>query len=581
MAVILNSSRDNLQLGGDKQLWAYNALDCCVTFAVADALRPEVEERAAVPYHFVRAMQGPALDMTLRGIAVDPIQREKERRQLTADRARAQQLLDRLSQAVWGRGEPRTFKSGPRKGTTVYEQESLNANSPTQLIAFFYTALDLPRQFALRKTPTGKVRTLSVDHKALETLAKIATKGPGISPYDRSVEKVNFAAPFVSLITTIRDAGKKLAVVNAKTGADGRMRFAYNVVGTLTWRWSSSSTAFDEGTNGQNITDRMRRMFVADDGWKLASPDLEQAEARVVAGMVWAVTGDDSYWRACESGDLHTINATMAWPELPWPGHWDAERGEFVGDLKAARAMADKKWYRHLSYRDGSKRIGHGTNFDGPPMGIAGMIGIPTSIVSDFQRRYFAAHPSIRAWHLWTRQQLQTTHRLTNPFDCTRHFFGRVWEDSAVREAMAHIPQSTIGLLLNCMLSRVYERTLRDPAFASRIQLLLQVHDSIVFQFPDPANRHPALATPEQDILDEVAALMHVPIPITRIDGSETRELVIPLEWKTGWNWSAEDPNRETHDDGNPEGLRKWRGRDDRRRTSRARPSAADILACK
>ena len=44
------------------------------------------------------------------------------------------------------------------------------------------------------------------------------------------------------------------------------MRFSFNVAGASTGRWSSSENPMWTGTNGQNITDEMRRMFVADPG---------------------------------------------------------------------------------------------------------------------------------------------------------------------------------------------------------------------------------------------------------------------------------------------------------------------------
>lgn len=573
MAIIVNTSRLTEADVADPnhRHWIYNGLDCAVTHAVMGELAPLVSPGrnegpdVSTPYHFVRAMQGPALDMMLRGIMVNPLVRRQEAQRLVRERDTKQVLLDRLAKAVWGRG--------------------LNASSPKQMTAFFYLALDMPRQYAIRKTPEGKKRTLSCDHKALETLAKLEVKGPGIGKWDRQIEKVKLAQPFVALVTGIRDTNKKLGVVNSGVSSDGRLRCGYSVAGPLTARWSSSSNAFGEGTNLQNVTEAMRRMCCADDGKKLAAPDLEQAESRMVAGLVWACTGDVTYWNACESGDLHTIVCTMCYPEaFRGLGGWDTEQGKFVGDLKACREIADAKFYRHLSMRDLAKRIGHGSNYWGTPYGIAMMIGdVPVKIVEDFQRRYFAAFPAIRKWHVWTIGQIQTHHQLTTPLGRTRIFFGRATDDSTLREAIAHVPQSTIGELLNLMLYKVWDYGVKGGTYEVRpnqhmlfrkdCELLLQVHDSITFQYPD----NPAI---EAAIIEKVNSLMTLDLPIKSAITDETRLLRIPLEFKVGWNWARQDPKKELFSDGNPDGLSKWRGpaSDTRTRRQSAKPALSEWM---
>lgn len=564
MATVINSATTDLRslppaLAG----FAYNAMDCIVTLDVARTICPKAETEAEVPYRFVRAMQAPALDMMRRGVLVQTKVRMDEIKGLEAERAKLEAKLELLACAVWGPGQTKGVKN-------PVQLPSLNPDSPKQMCAFFYDALKMPPHYAIRKTPQGNVRTLSCDHKALEALAKHPTKGPGVNPYDRNFEKVNLAAPIVKIILAMRTIGKLLSVARCRLSPANRLHCSYNVAGTVTGRWSSSADAFNLGSNLQNITERMRRMGCADAGMKMAAPDLEQAESRLVAALTWACTGDDTYWRACESGDLHTVVVTMSYPELfEGIGHWDTVEGGFIGDLKACRQIADGPWYRHLSYRDGGKRIGHGSNYWGTPFGIASAIGIPPPIVVGFQRRYFGAFPAIPQWHRHTIAEVQTKQRLTTPLGRTRIFFDRASEDSTLREAIAHVPQSTIGEMLNEGLRRVWAATMRDKL---PVQLLLQVHDSIVFQYSETAN--------EAEILKRVGDLLTVPIPITRTDGSETRILRIPLEFKTGWNWARQDPKRELFPDGNPDGLAKFSPdrADARKRQQPARPAAADFL---
>ena len=56
--------------------WWYNSLDCCVTDEVYDKIIGHAESEAI--YGFERSLQGPALDMMLRGFKIDPIWRSRK-----------------------------------------------------------------------------------------------------------------------------------------------------------------------------------------------------------------------------------------------------------------------------------------------------------------------------------------------------------------------------------------------------------------------------------------------------------------------------------------------------------------------
>lgn len=568
--------------------WAYNALDSTITLRVHNALalnlRSRNEPHARTSYQFVRAMQGPALDMMMRGVAIQPLVRQDETHRYTAIRDKAQALLNHLADALWGpeayeeitrtkelytpigkRGQP----LAPRTRTVSTRRDcvrprGLNPNSPAQVLAFFNVALGLPVEYEIRKTPAGSIRTPSANDKALRKWAQRRMKGPGVNVRDPTVQPVNLAAPFVSLILTIRDAVKSLSVLNTALGPGGRMYCSYNVVGTENGRWSSSSSAFGTGTNLQNISPTMRRMFCADDGQRLISTDLEQAESYVVAGTVWEHTGDDTYWRAILSGDLHTTVCRMAWPELDWND-----------TLLHNRALADAPYpdLRSYSYRDVAKRVGHGSNYGGSPYGIAEAVGIPSHIVEEFQRRYFAAFPAIPEWHNIIRALLQSDRYLDTPLARRRHFLGRPNEGGTQREALAFIPQSTVGELLNLIMLKCWYRSKLSPTHPSHlpIQLLLQNHDAFLFQTPMTV-----------DLPTTIRAVNHEfrTTPITFTRAGETRSMTIPGEFVTGWNWGYKDKGSDQaswkYKDGNPDGLTKWGGSDSRARQQRATVSLGE-----
>lgn len=403
----------------------YNGLDCCVTFEVHEALQTLFNVEPEV-YGFERALQGPALEMSMRGFRIDETERRIGAAALRRKLVRLDNVLQQLAFAVWGKG--------------------LNPRSPKQLIDFFYGTMHLPEQWSSKKG----VRRLSTDRETLEKL------------------QIYFhALPIITTILAVRDYAKQLEVLETEIDPDGRFRTSFNIAGTETWRFSSSGSVTGTGRNIQNIAPELRKMFVADPGYILVGIDLEQAESREVGWLCGTILGDWTYLDACYSGDLHVTTAKLIWRDLGW-----------TGDPKRDRALADVKFYREFSYRDLAKRGGHGSNYMGTPWTMARHLKVVLRLMEDFQRAYFTAYPAIPKWHRWVATQIQTTHQLTTPWEVTRTFFGRPSDDTTLREAIAFSPQSSTAMRMNLGMWRVWNE------MGSDVQLLAQVHDAIYFQVP-------------------------------------------------------------------------------------------------
>jgi len=54
----------------------YNGLDCAITAEILDVLLPQLDDHTSKTYEFSRALQGPVLEMQLRGILVDQSRRQ-------------------------------------------------------------------------------------------------------------------------------------------------------------------------------------------------------------------------------------------------------------------------------------------------------------------------------------------------------------------------------------------------------------------------------------------------------------------------------------------------------------------------
>jgi len=491
--LILNTAEvDFKNLTERESDFIYNGLDCCVTHELVDTLRPKFDADTRQIHDFTSALQGVCLDMSLTGIRIDYRRRGITIRETQAELDTAQNLLDTLAEAFWGQG--------------------LNPKSPKQCNDFFYGFLRLPPKYKRgSKNPT-------TDDQALEKL------------------KVYFyARPFISLIKTCRDLKKKLEALHARISDDGRMHAQFKATGTETGRFSSSKNVYGEGVNMQNQNEYAKRMYIADPGCKFAYIDLEQAESRMLAAFIYALFGDSSYLDACESGDLHTTVCKMIWTELDW-----------TGDDKADRAIADKPFYRHFSHRDMSKRGGHGTNYYGKAPHMATQLNVPTELMLRFQANYFEAFPGIPEYHQWIIQTLQTSRTLINPFGRKRIFFGRSDDDATLREAIAYMPQSSIGDLMNLGMLKVWMK------YRAPVKLLAQVHDAILIQYPEEM----------EDTL--IPALLDlIPHPLRARD----REVWIPCTADVGWNWSKNDPKKKLWNDTNPDGLKEYNGHDSRQRS--------------
>ena len=328
--------RPDLPLAADVQHQVYCGLDNCLTVEIRHAEEPLLAGRpnAARIYSFERALQAPYLDLMLRGFAIDQQARREASAGLEKRILHLQQILNQLSFALWSK--------------------SLNARSSKQLQDFFYGTMKLPELWQSQKG----IRKLSMNREALEKL------------YDRYL----YARPFIACILTIRDLSKQQEVFNTEIDADGRFRTSYNIAGTETGRPSSSSNAFGTGGNAQNIAPSLRYVFVSDPGYKIAVIDAEQVEARDVGFFCGCLFDDWTFLDACESGDLHTTNATRIWPELGW-----------TDNKLYNRKIADTIFYRDFTYRDMAKRGSHLSNYMGTAWTASRALKLPLKIMEDFQ----------------------------------------------------------------------------------------------------------------------------------------------------------------------------------------------------
>jgi hypothetical protein len=252
-----------------------------------------------------------------------------------------------------------------------------------------------------------------------------------------------------------------------------------------------------------------------------------------------------SYLDACESGDLHTTVTKMARPELDWPT-----------DPAEWRRYADTpiEAMRGKSYRDASKGWGHGSNYLLTPASAVKKIpGVGIQAAIDFRDNYFSAFPCIPLWHEAVNRDILDFARVTTIWGRQRYFFGRPGDPATHRAAVAYDGQSATADAINHGMMKLWRGGKRFPGF----QFLLQVHDSVMFQYDEEC---------EDEIIPWALDALCVPLILAR-----GREFIIPTDAKVGWNWGDYNDNPK-YGPLNVDGLKGWKGHDKRTRQNPYHP---------
>jgi len=279
-----------------------------MTLEILNHLKELPEAKSSLIYDFERALQAPVMEMMLRGFRVDVAAREKA---IYAAKGRMNSLYEII-----------------QKFSNAMADCDLNPNSGPQLKKVLYEEFKI-KPISVWKDGETK---FPMDRKVLEKL-----------------EAQQWARPLVAVVLAWRDIAKQLQMLETEIDDDWRMRQTINITGTSTGRFSSSKSSTGSGGNMQNINPYLRYIFTADDGYDLYGYDLEQAESREMGLLMGILFDDWSYLDACENSDLHTVVSRLIWTNLDWNG-----------DDKHDRPIAEQPYYRHMSYRDLSKRGGHG-----------------------------------------------------------------------------------------------------------------------------------------------------------------------------------------------------------------------------
>lgn len=317
--------------------------------------------------------------------------------------------------------------------------------STKQLQAYFYIELGI-KPFKQR----GGSGNDTLDEKALQRIAVgTQTRKPRAEAFlvleHRKLSKLD---------TTYYDL--------ADFDSDSRIRCAYKPVGTKFSRLSSTENIFGTGMNMQNQPHSMKEFFLPDEGYLIFDVDLSQADWRVVAYLA----EDHNMIETLEQGkDIHAKTASgifMCRPE----------------EVSNEDGSAPNLGNGTHSQRFWGKKMNHSCNYDISFGELSLHLMIPPSQAKALISAYHNTYPGVKT-NFWSGVQtkIQQNRTLTNLFGRSYTFRDRLSE--VYKPAYSYIPQSTVADIINQWgLKRIYY----DQENFGCFELLLQIHDSIVFQ---------------------------------------------------------------------------------------------------
>ncbi|MDO4591253.1 MAG: DNA polymerase I [Comamonadaceae bacterium] len=314
--------------------------------------------------------------------------------------------------------------------------QPFNLSSPKQLGEIFFDKLGLP---VVKKTATG---ARSTDEEVLEKLAENYPLPAKILEH-RSLSKLK---------GTYTDKLAQMALPRT-----GRVHTHYAQAVAVTGRLSSNEP------NLQNIPvrtaegRRIREAFVAPEGRLIASADYSQIELRIMAHL----SGDEALLHAFRNGlDVHRATAAE------------------VFGVPLEQVSSEQRRY--------AKVINFGLIYGMSSFGLAKNLGIETKAAAAYIDKYFQRYPGVKRY-------MDETVELAHKQGYVETVFGRRLylpeinggngprKKAAERAAINAPMQGTAADLIKKAMVAVQAKL---DAEKPEIQVIMQVHDELVFELP-------------------------------------------------------------------------------------------------
>ena len=353
--------------------------------------------------------------------------------------------------------------------------QSFAVGSPKQLGEILFDKLGLKGG---RKGKSGQYST------GQDVLERLANDGAPIAA------KVLEWRQLTKLKSTYTDALQE--AINADTG---RVHTSYSLVGAQTGRLSSTDPNLQNIPIRTPIGRQIREAFVPEDGNVLLAADYSQIELRLAAHMADVPELKDAF---ASGEDIHARTATEMF-------------GEVTRDTRAQ-----------------AKTINFAILYGISRWGLGARLGVEPDVAQDMINTYFARFPGIQSYMTSTLEFVRE-HGYSQTLFGRKTWFPRIKaknpnERQGSERAAVNAPiQGTSADIIKRAMARM-DAGLKDAGLTD-VQMLLQVHDELVFELP--AGDVDAASPVIERIMAEAA------LPAVELD------VPLGVEIGTGESWDA------------------------------------------
>ena len=341
----------------------------------------------------------------------------------------------------------------------AYAGEEFNVNSTKKLAEILFEKLQLP---PVKKTKTG-----------YSTNAEVLEKLRGRHPI---IEKILEFRQLTKLNSTYADGLLK------EIDTDGRVRTTFQNMVTATGRLSSTEPNLQNIPVRTELGSEIRKMFVPAEGCVLIDADYSQIELRVLAH----IADDAAMQEAFRSGeDFHAVTASQV---------FNVPLSEVTPEMRRS-----------------AKAVNFGIVYGISKWSLSEDIGVSAWEAQSYIDSYLARFSGVRRYMHSIVEAAKTNGFVTTIYGRKRYLpelKNKNFNIRAMGERMAlNTPvQGSAADIIKIAMVRVSERLKRDYPAA---RLILQVHDELIVECPEPLASAVSAAVQEEM---EHAAELRVPL---------------------------------------------------------------------
>ena len=346
-----------------------------------------------------------------------------------------------------------------------------NINSPKQLSDVLYNELNLPSKGGL-STREDILVSLSGAHPCVEKLLEF-----------RALNKIygTYTSPMLAM---------------AKDSADQSIHTDFKQTGTTSGRFSSINPNMQNLPAQGEWSEKLRKAFVAREGFKLVGMDYSQIELRIMADM----SRDNLLIKDFNDGlDIHTATAARILEK------------EIEDVTKKERSIG--------------KTVNFAILFGQTPFGLSSLLKIDSKVALEYIQNYFEHYLGVEEYIRTLEKEAYRKGYVQTMFGTTRMIGGirskNIRMNKAAKREAVNMPiQGSEADIMKLGMVKLDE--LIAKGFNNDAHILLQVHDELVFEVA--RDRVEEFEEKALDILKNIVSL-EVPLDVHVSNGDNLAEL--------------------------------------------------------